>query len=37
MEEMKNVHKKANLIVPVFIGMGLGALIGLLAYVKDWL
>lgn len=37
MEEIKTVHKKANLVVPVFIDMGLGAFIGLLAYVKDWL
>lgn len=37
MKEMKTVQKKANLVVPVFIGMGLGAFIGLFAYVKDWL
>ncbi len=37
MEEMKTVQKKSNLVVPVFIGMGLGAFIGILAYVKDWL
>jgi len=37
MKEMKTVQKKANLVVPVFIGMGLGAFIGLLAYVKNWL
>ncbi len=37
MVETEKIQKKANLIVPVFIGMGLGAFIGLLAYVKDWL
>ncbi len=37
MVETKTVQKKSNLVVPVFIGMGLGAFIGLLAYVKDWL
>lgn len=37
MVETKTVQKKLNIVVPVFIGMGFGAFIGLLAYVKDWL
>ncbi|PYF05700.1 CrcB family protein [Ureibacillus chungkukjangi] len=27
----------SNLVVPAFFGAGIGAFLGLLAYVKDWL
>lgn len=28
---------KSSFVLPVFFGMGIGAVIGLVAYVKDWL
>lgn len=38
MEETdKPLNKSPNYVLPVFIGMGVGALVGLVAYVKDWL
>lgn len=36
-EELINKKKrKSNLIVPAFIGMGIGAFFGLVAYVNNW-
>jgi hypothetical protein len=26
-----------SFVLPVFIGLGIGALLGLVAYVRDWL
>ncbi len=36
MSESNEILKKSSFVLPVFIGLGLGALLGLVAYVKDW-
>ncbi|MEK5185336.1 hypothetical protein [Solibacillus sp. FSL W7-1324] len=28
---------KSNYVIPVFIGVAIGAVLGVFAYVKDWL
>jgi hypothetical protein len=33
---MEKVFKKSRLVLPAFMGAGLGAVLGLIAYVKDW-
>ncbi len=35
-EETKEVQKKSSFVLPVFMGLGAGAVLGLFAYVKDW-
>ncbi|KEZ50916.1 hypothetical protein [Metabacillus indicus] len=35
-EILSKKRYKSNFVVPVFIGAGIGALMGLVAYVKDW-
>jgi len=38
MSNYMNILKKnkRSFVVPAFIGIGIGALLGLVAYVKDW-
>lgn len=36
MGETNEALKKSSFILPVFMGLGLGALLGLVAYVQDW-
>ncbi|MEH7276055.1 hypothetical protein [Neobacillus vireti] len=35
-ENSKDSRSKSSYAVQVFIGAGIGALLGLIAYVKDW-
>ncbi|MGE7981522.1 hypothetical protein [Solibacillus sp. NPDC093137] len=32
-----SAQKMSSYVIPVFIGAGIGGLLGLVAYVKDWL
>lgn len=36
MGDTNEALKKSGFVLPIFIGMGIGALLGLVAYVKDW-
>lgn len=29
-------RNKSNYVLPIFFGLGIGALFGLIAYVKEW-
>jgi len=37
MEQTREIAKKSSFVLPVFIGMGVGAFVGLVAYVNHWL
>ncbi len=36
MKKRNNINK-ISYVIPAFIGAGLGAVLGLVAYVKDWI
>ncbi|GFN29873.1 hypothetical protein PCURB6_01330 [Paenibacillus curdlanolyticus] len=33
----KRTIESSNFVLPAFVGTGIGALLGLVAYVKDWI
>jgi hypothetical protein len=37
MSDTNKEIKKTSLVLPLYLGLGIGALLGLIAYVKDWL